>query len=176
MEVSPALALTRFEKLNPGDLFLSRHSNGFTIALVVTLNPIADDAKLIFPLGPTFSPDAPIASVVPPPPGRFCVLSFGAQYTLRLPIRADAWTTKEPQSLDPCVLVAEDGTYLRANFLSGGRCHVRAKDGRILATTQGYPARFEHPLGECLYALRWEIVTVEDPPRTILSYPFEVQG
>jgi hypothetical protein len=172
MELTPALAATRFEKLSPGDLFIYGHENGLSVAMAA-LDPTAGD-KLILPLGPTFPPNLP-SPTVSPPRGRTFALSFGAQYTLRLPTRTDGWTSTEPKLGDHCLLIAEEGVFLRANFAPMGEfhaCYIGMKDGRIFATTGGYRPQFAKPSGELVYALRWEILTTEEEPRTILSYPF----
>lgn len=108
MEVSPSLAAIGFDKLSPGDLFIYGHENGLSVAML-TLDPTNSD-KLILPLGPTFPPHMPIPTLYLPR-GRIAPLSFGAQYSLRLPASADGWTSAEPELGNHCLLVAEEGFF-----------------------------------------------------------------
>jgi hypothetical protein len=173
MEVTPSLAVTRLEKLSPGDLFIYGHEHGLSVAMVA-LHPLDDD-KYVLPLGPIFPPNIPSPTAYLPR-GRISALSFGAQYRLRLPTSADGWSSIEPKLGDYCLLVAEEGVFVRANFAPPGRefhpCYVGMKDGRIFATTGGSRPQLDKPTGEFVYALRWEIFTTEKQPRIILSYPF----
>lgn len=168
MKVQPVLKVDRFAQLAPGDLFIFNHNNGSCMALKVA-DPANDGDKLILPLGPTFP--AGISGPTLMSPQDMTVVSFGKDYTLKLPTEATGWVVSEPAPNLHCFVVNERGVYARANFAPPGKsfrwCFVEIGSGSILSKESSYIV----PASPRAYAIEWALVTDEAEPRAIVSCP-----
>jgi hypothetical protein len=172
MKVVPDLIVTRYAQLKAGELFLYSHEKGLSVAIAAA-NPVELGDLYIVTLGPKFPPTM-TGPTIHSPNGSSSLLSYGGEYVLRLPAGSQAWSSEPPAAGLPCVAVAQEDTYIRANAAPPGRgfhpCYVSAKQGRILGS--GTVMQY-FPLRDPIFALEWEILTTEEKPRTILSCPFE---
>jgi hypothetical protein len=170
LKIEPTLRLCEFEELLPGDLFIYFHDNGSCVALKAE-DPTQNGEKLIVPLGPTF-PNS-VNGPYPLPGRQINVISFGRDWILRFPSRADGWSRSEPSANVPCILKTRDGCYLRANFSSRTAeflpCYIDMSTGLIQASTEGLQYQFTRPAGAGVVAVEWELMTVEPKPRLIFA-------
>jgi hypothetical protein len=171
MKITPAMKAGRIAKLDFGDLFLLIESKQPCVALAVTDGDESSE-KLAILLGPTF----PLGLTGPflVPLRSATAISFGKDFVVRLPVQADAWSETMPPEDSHPLLVADEGVYVRANFGHSGvfaACYADLATGRICVAGSGGGRRYVPPPGIGAFAVRWEIVTSEPQPRTILSYP-----
>jgi len=172
VEIVPPLRTARPAQRSAGDLFIFPHDKGFSVAL--TVKDPADNCLTVLPLGPVFP-----AGLVCPTFTNFQVetaISFGKEYTLRLPPGTRGWVAAEPATEIPSFLVSEDGCLMRAYFDQGGGlkpCYVTLPESQILTSTESaaWPP-YRKPRNIAAYAVEWEILTAEKEPRIILKYPF----
>jgi hypothetical protein len=136
-----------------------------------------DPQNLLLPLGPIFPGNDPGPRLMS---GHFAAVSFGRDFTIRLPVDPKNWTDKEPDRDCNCLTLSENGLYFRANGNPDpdGRfvpCFLNAANG-VVEVIQGSlpPGRFTRPAGTLAFALAWEILTTEAEPQTILKYPFPI--
>jgi hypothetical protein len=173
MPVTPALNVTRFAQLNPGELFMFRHEDGACVGFAVC-DPAQNDEKLLLPLGPNLPNGARYATLISA--RGFTTISFGGEFTVRLPTQADAWVDSPPPHDQHCILVAGDRPYFRANYAHDESrfvdCYVDIADGRIFTAGSGAAQQIATPRGIAAYAIKWKLVTNEGEPRVILAYPF----
>jgi hypothetical protein len=168
MKVESMLKIDRFAQLAPGDLFIFIHKNESCVALKV-VDPTNDGDKFILPLGPTF----PAATYRPTlmGPKDMTVVSFGKDYTLKLPTQATGWLANEPGPNQHCFVVNERGVYVRANFAPSSEpirwCYVDIGSGSILSNDRSYI----EPVSPSAYAIDWTLLTNETEPRDIVSAP-----
>ena len=173
MEITPDLKVTRFAQLAPGDLFICPHGDVAFVAMVAK-DPTEDGEKVMVPLGPVFPDGVNGPSLVRR--ARTTVIAFGKEYALRLPTHARGWRANEPASDISCILVTENGAYLRANFRPPqhgefSACYIDIATGLVQTTGTGPQQQFAPPRGLAAFAVAWEIVTTEKEPRMILAYP-----
>lgn len=173
MKIAPALKTVRFTELDSGDLFLLPRPEGSRVATVAMEGDTFDD-KLAILLGPTF----PYGLTGPHlmPLGGVTIISFGKDFAVRLPVQADAWFETAPPKETHCLLVTDQGVYIRANFANHiqqfAPCYIELATGHVCVGGSGGARRYTPPTGVGAFAVRWEIVTAEARPRTILSYPY----
>jgi hypothetical protein len=91
MKILPTLIVTQFAQLEPGDLFVFPYGEGACVALKVRES---DEDMLMVPLGPVFPDGLTHPSLVSAPSAT--VISFGKEYTLRLPSHAGGWRASPP--------------------------------------------------------------------------------
>jgi len=175
MKITPELKVTRFAQLKPGELFLYFHDDGASVGLAAK-NPVQFGDMSIVSLGPKFLPTVGGPTIDSPqnsPGYRSALLSYGSDYVLRLPVSSQAWRSGTPGADLPCIAVAQEDIYIRANCVPPGQefrpCYVAVKEGKILGSSE---SRKYFELRDPLFALEWQIVTTEEKPRTILSCPF----
>ena len=175
MDITPNLVATRFAELNSGDLFVCPDEAGPYVAILTT-DPTANGNKLALRLGPTFEPNTQFPALKSCPPS-LTVLSFGKDYSLRLPCNTSGWLNTEP-SEGPCLLLEQDKLFLRGLVgFYGVRptlCYVGVQDG-VIYTVRSASGRNElsHPGLECACAVEWAFLTTESLPRVILSFPLD---
>jgi len=171
---TPLARADRFDRLDGGDLFFYYHRGGSCCALLV-VDPLEDDEKLVGPFTETYPSEFGPALVGPE---NRTVVSFGKNYSLRLPCARTGWSLTEPEPGRPCLLVTDSGAiFLRFGFQprpvpSAARlpaCYVDIATGAV--HTNANPLRFAKPSGTCAYALQWEMVTNEEEPRVIAAVP-----
>jgi len=168
MLIAPQLAVTRFAQLRPGDLFIYPYGEDAFVALKV----MAPDGDMLFmPMGPGFPDGLTYPRLLHEPAAT--VISFGKDYILRLPTRPKSWRSEPPPAETHCIVMAEDGAYVRASFVPekmGYRaCYVALGSGTI--ATDG-SSTYSAPRGHMSFALEWEMLTQEAKPRQILAYPW----
>jgi len=181
--LTPAsLKVARLATLESGELFLFAHhsSTGDTscVGLVADYRD-ADPQKLFLLLGPQFPGHITGPHLITSIPAT--TISFGKNFAIRLPVDPDSWTETEPSHDCNCLLMTDGGVYFRANgnpipgqgFTS---CFVNADGGIVEVIPSLPPGRYARPPGTPAYAVKWEIVTTEPEPRTILRYPYPVSG
>lgn len=164
MKRTPKVTIDRFAKLNPGDIFVYLHSGGSCLALKV----VAEDdsnAQLVLPLGPIYPPN-----ILGPRlfrPAEFTAISYGKDYTLRLPGPTSAWRQDVPTEEVFCLAVDSDETYFRASFGPPGDfrpCFVRASDGCLIYTSlpniRAYVVEWKITVGE---GEQYEQILVKHP-------------
>jgi len=169
----PSLRVTRFAQLEPGDLFILRRREERYVGLTVH-DATEEGQKLLLPIGPTLPNFMTYPTLISDPGAT--VISFGKDYTARLPIGPGAWEDDEPPAAVTAIAVAEDGVFLRCNFSNHPHhfqaCYVDLKDGEICATGRGRGAVYARPNGIRAFATHWDFITIEEPARSILTYPF----
>lgn len=163
MEINPPARVTRFAKLEPGDLFIILDYSATYYA--IKTQPVDGDDFFVS-LGPTFGESVEEPFLLA---GRSAtVVSFGKNYSVLLPLEASAWTEKVPERRSVCLALSSDGTYIRANRgpspLQANMCYLDVKSGKL---TQGLGS------GGVAYTTTWEIAALgaNHPPRSILKYP-----
>ena len=170
MNVAPRLTVTRIAQLQPGDLFVLPYGDAGCIAMKVR-DPDGDE--LIVPLGPVLPDGLPHPSLITAPAAT--VISFGKDFTLRLPSRPGAWRLAEPTPDIHCLVVTEQGVYVRANFVPGqGKyqpCYIDMAAGAVVTDGRGAFQSYVPPPGHKGFAIEWEILTAEAEPRLIFTYP-----
>lgn len=173
MQTVPAVKVTRFAKIDSGDLFIYRHAEGSSIATVAE-DPTQNGEKLLLPLGPVFPRGVNGPRLIRP--GGMTVISFGKEYVLRLPVQTSGWLDALPPPEKHCILVTEQATYFRANFSHNqtgfSACYVDIATGLICTSGSGASEVFATPQGIPAFAIEWAIVTNEREPRVILAYPY----
>lgn len=149
MDVKPTVTVTRLELLAPGDLFIFDWRAGGCAAIKV-IDPVMNGDKLMLLLGPTFTQDCKEPELIAEQ--RLSVVSFGKNYTVRLPVNPTEWVISEKPSGN--VYVATNGTdvYFRLPCRQG-EIFVNLKIGEVCSAT---------PPGILAYTKSWEIVLQED--------------
>lgn len=172
MKATPPLRVARLAQLSAGDLFMMPVQDGGHVGLVV--HERADNQTLMLPIGPTLPRSLTYPTLVNP--GGATVISFDKDFVVQLPADVSAWQVDEPPPEVTALAVTDAGTFLRCNFSPRERhfqaCYVGLADGEICVAGTGPSAAFVPPKGIKAYAVRWSVLTTEDPPRTILAYPF----
>ena len=100
MQRIPKVRIDRFAQLDPGDVFVYPRSGGSCLALKA-LDDEANGEQLILPLGPTYPPSTGGPRLIVPE--GFTVISYGKDYTLRLPSATDAWSHRAPAVTRPAL-------------------------------------------------------------------------
>lgn len=159
----------RFAQLNAGDLFLLLDVNCRCVALCV--ESTTDKDKLMVPIGPNLPSHIKGPSLLEG--SRATVISFGKNFSVRLPVEPDSWLDSEPGHDTPTLAVTDEGgIYLRAQFTGFGTqpvyCFVNIADGTICSNAHSYT----QPKGIKAYATAWELITTEATPRLIVKAPF----
>ena len=165
----------RFAKLEPADLFLFFDESGAFFALLAT-DPTQNGERYIAPFSAVLSQHRGPTLMVPK---NSTVISFGKEYSLRLPSDASGWRVERPSDDVPCILITDDGRrYLRVNpvpnYLGGidqPACYVDMKSGVINAYGSGIFQQIVQPAGIIAFAVKWEILTTEKEPRLIITQP-----
>jgi hypothetical protein len=172
MRMDPKVGVMRFEQLSPGDLFIYPYDEGSCVAMKV-VDPTSDGDILMLPLGPMYPAGVTCPSLMHSPAAT--VISFGKEYTLRLPCRASGWLASPPPFDKHGIAVTEKGAYVRANRLPAENefhaCYVDMATGAVHVSGGGRFQQFAPPPRISAFAIEWEIVTVEKEPRVILAYP-----
>lgn len=166
---TPYVHVSRFAQLNAGDLFLLLDGDCRCVALCVD-NP-SDNDKLMVPIGPNLPSHIKGPSLLEG--SRATVISFGKNFSVRLPVEPDSWMDSEPSNNAPTLAVTDEGgIYLRAQFAGFGSqpvyCFVNIADGAICSNGNSYTS----PKGIKAYAIAWEFITTEATPRVIVKAPF----
>jgi hypothetical protein len=165
MEIIPPARATRFELLEPGDLFVYMDGQQTFYALK-TQQPASGDRSTMVLLGPSFVQDIAESFLVPWQ--AVTVLSLGKNFSIFLPTDAASWSPTGPSRKPVCLAIAEENTYICTN---GGPspqhyfpCFVDVRTGAIVE---------RRPSGSAAFTTNWEIAVLgaNHPPRTILKYP-----
>ena len=166
MEVSPPVNITRFEQLEPGDLFIYMSDRGSCYALKTEKTRDGDPSDILI-LGPEFPYDAKESALLKWQPTT--VVSFGKSYQIILPTNPSAWFLNGDTRTAICLAVCGEDVYVCTNGGSSpGRffqCFVDMKTGRII----------ENRLpGISAYTNQWKIALPGVEVRTILDYSSKV--
>lgn len=156
MRIEPHVKMSRFAKLQSGDLFICFDFETACLAMK-GVDPEMDGDAIILLFGPQLPTEMGKGPRVIG--GRSSsVVALGNDFVLRLPGGPEGWTNQPPPSDTACVLLLDDKVHIRANF--GSRpgevkmCWVEASTGVL---------RYNQPHRDAAYAVDWEIV-IENPP------------
>jgi hypothetical protein len=165
MEIVPPVRVTRFEQLEPGELFIYFDTNHKFYALK-TQRPATGDRSTMVILGPSFPDHLRESFLLPWQPAT--VLSLGKSFLVVPSLDAASWSTLGPGREPVCLAVVDDNIYICTNGgLSAQRyfaCFVEVKTGAIV----------EGQLpGHAVFTNTWEITihSAAHPSRSILKYP-----
>jgi hypothetical protein len=166
MEIVPQIAVSRFEQLEAGDLFIfldHRH----TFYALKTKEPRNGDRSMMVLLGPSFGQDVEESLLVGWQPTT--VLSLGKGFSILPSLDPASWWTAGSTRRPVCLAIANDQIYICANGGLSPReyfpCFVEVTTGAI----------FERRLPTSLaaYTCDWEIAVFgsNHPARSIIKYP-----
>lgn len=171
MRVTPGVLPTRFSQLKGGNLFLFEESSRLHVALTV-VDPTSNGDKLILPIGSNLPRGMKWPTLLSSQ--ALTVVSFGGEFTLRLPTKPDSWAISEPKPEIQSVLVVGGRPYFRANFSphegNFRACFVDMESGEIFSNRNDLHGGYIQPAGPTAFAIEWEIVTAEDEPRPIVIF------
>jgi len=149
MKITPAFTVQRLAQLQPGNLFIFDWKAGSTAAIKV-VDPQMNGDPLMLLLGPTFTDDASEPTLIAEQ--RLTVVSFGNDYTIRLPVSPNGWAMNETPSRSVCIATTGADVFFRLP-LPRGECYVNIRSGEI---AKGVPS------GTLAYAKSWEILVGDD--------------
>jgi hypothetical protein len=170
MEIIPSAKVTRFEQLEPGELFLYIDGR-YTFYALKTQQRSSGNQSMMVMLGPSFIEDSKEAFLLPWQGAT--VLSLGRNFSIILPTEAAAWSWKGPSRVAVCLAISEDAAFICAN---GGfspqqyfPCFVDVKTGAVIEGR--IPA-------SALFTNTWEIAVLgpNHPPLSVLKYPLPEGG
>jgi len=163
MDIFPPVTVERFERIQPGDLFVYLSEQNCYAIKTETLSN-GDRSSLVV-LGPAFPYPANESFLLPWQAAN--VVSYGKNFSVLLPDDPDAWfdtgTTREPV----CLAVSGGKVFVCTNGGSSPRefaqCYVELATGKIV---QGR-------MPGAAYTNQWEIAVSHSrlQPRTLLKYP-----
>jgi hypothetical protein len=163
MEIVPPVRVTRFEQLEPGELFIYIDRN-HTFYALRTLPPATGDKSTMVVLGPSFPEQE--SFLLPWQP--VTVLSLGKDFAIVPSLDPSSWSMDGPSRDPVCLAIADGAAYICTN---GGlpsqryfACFVDVKTGAIVeGRLPGY----------AVFTGSWEIamLSATHPPRAILKYP-----
>jgi hypothetical protein len=165
MEIIPPVRATRFEQLEPGDLFIFMDRQHAFFALKTQQPPTGDRSTMVL-LGPTFIGDVAESFLVPWQPAT--VLSLGKAFSILPSLDTVSWSPTGPNRTPVCLAVVGEDVYICTN---GGPspqhyipCFVDIKTGAIIE---------RHLPGIPAFTNTWEIAVLHanHPPQSILKYP-----
>jgi hypothetical protein len=166
------LTVEKLSSLKPGDLFFLEEHDIKAIGLTCS---VSGKPKTLW-LGPLFTQYAKGPELREIRETEMAVVSFGNDFSIRLPVEPQHWSYTEPENHCHCLLVAGTGVYVRANgkhpapyepkshFL---RCFANVETGIVEV---GETGEYSQPRGTPAYALTWERATAETEPRAVLRY------
>src|SRR5665213_452969 len=105
MEVTPKMRVTRFEKLEPGDLFIYLTDEGSCFALKTATTKDGDPSDILV-LGPNFPYETKESMLLRWQPTT--VVSFGKDYKIILPTKPSAWFLNGNIRAPVCLAVCEE--------------------------------------------------------------------
>jgi hypothetical protein len=165
MDVFPDVTISRFEQLEPGDLFIYLDDRAACFALK-TEKPANGDRNEMVLLGPEFPNDISEPTILPWKPAT--VVSLGKHYTIRLPTDPASWLLQGDRHKAVCLAVCGKDIYVCANGgTSQGHyfaCYVELRTGKIVGASLN---------GITAFTNTWEILLggSEKAQRSILKYP-----
>jgi hypothetical protein len=167
MDIFPKMRVTRFEQLNPGDLFLCLGRDENFYALKTAKQANRDESEMVL-LGPTFVHGLAESFILPW--DTVTVLSLGTEFTIQLSSDPSVWSPTGPSRKPVCLAITDEATYICTNGAEGPHrhlpCYVDMKTGAILERrVPGIPA----------YTNTWQITVFGpgDLSRTIIKYPLD---
>lgn len=125
MNIKPSFITAKFLDLSPGDLFIFHYGN-FKCPAIRLIDPATNGRDMMIALGPTLTQDSKAPELV----GELLlsVISFGKEYTIQLPVRAEDWAIDD----QPIGSLATNGKdiyfYLQSQF---GGIYIDIKKGEI---------------------------------------------
>lgn len=166
MQIVPQAKTTRFEQLEPGELFVFLRIKVPCLALKTAKSPNSDKNEAVL-LGPTFPYDLKEAVILPW--DTTTVVSYGQNWTVRLPIDPAAWFEDGDTRAPVCLALAGDEVFVCANGADNQfrffQCFVNLRTGEILENQLPNIGAFTRT---------WEIVVnMGGPePQSLINYPF----
>jgi hypothetical protein len=163
MEIIPSTKVTRFEQLQPGDLFICLDGEQAYYALKT--QPANGDRSMLTLLGPSFFRNITESFLLPWRGAT--VLSLGKNFSIFLPTDPSALSLSGPSRTPVCLAISEDNAYICTNGGHGPSdyypCYVDVKTGAIMG----------RPTGSIVFTTNWEIAVLgaNHPPLSILKYP-----
>lgn len=133
MRVAPEVSVTRFEQLQPADLFVLLGHSGPCYALK-TAKPANGDRSEMVLLGPTFPHNIKESVVVPWDAAT--VVSYGQSYTVLLPTEPSAWFEDGDTRAPACLAISGDDVFICTNGADRAdrffQCFVNLRTGELL--------------------------------------------
>jgi hypothetical protein len=170
MEIIPSAVVTRFEQLEPGDLFLYMQGEHKFYALKTQQPPNGDRSTMVT-LGPSLLLNSSESFLLPWQAAT--VMSLGKNFSILLPTEVSAWSAMGPNRTPVCLAVAEETAFICTNGGAGPNqyfaCFVDVKTGAIRE------ARLQ---SAAIFTNSWQIAVLgaNHPPRTILKFPLPEGG
>jgi hypothetical protein len=167
MEIIPPARVTRFEQLEPGELFLYLEGRQRFYALKTERPKSGDQSQMVL-LGPTFFGEIAESFLVAWQPAT--VVSFGKNCSILLSNGPESWVSTGSTRRPVCLAIAGEKTYICTNGGSSPHdyfpSYVDVKTGGIIEARLPDSAAFTNT---------WEIAVLGNnhPTRTILRYPLE---
>lgn len=136
MNIKPALTIEKFENLSPGDLFIFDWGTDSSVAIKI-INPMENGRVLNLLIGPG---EPKIATEQP-----WDVISFGAHYTVQLPVTPEEWVLNEQTAGNANMGTNGNDVYFKlqlpssviyVDIIKGEIC--RGKPSGILAYTKAW--------------------------------------
>jgi hypothetical protein len=164
MDIVPSIRVTRFEQLEPGDLFIYVDERQKFYALK-TQKPSDHERSLMVLLGPTFIEGIKGSWLAPWQPST--VLSLGKNFAILPSLDPASWSLNGPSRDTVCLAIADENVYICTNGSERPEryieCFVDTRTGAIL---EGRPPRI------AVFTGMWEIAVlgINHPPRTILKF------
>lgn len=112
MEIVPSVRVTRFEQLEPGDLFVYPHARGSCFALK-TAKLANSDRNCIVLLGPHFPYESEESHLLSW--DSVTVISYGRDYSILLPDNPDSWFMSGSLRNSVCIAIHDESAFVCTN-------------------------------------------------------------
>jgi hypothetical protein len=164
MELVPPLRATRFEQLEPGELFILLSGSDRFYALKTAPAKNHDDCQMVV-LGPTFLAGDNESFLLSWQPT--AVLSYGKNFSIIPSRHPEHWLEDGNRRTPVCIAVAEDQVYICTN---GGHSPGMYTP-RFVNIATGEIA--ERRLPNSVFTAHWriEIVSAGRPPLILIEFP-----
>ena len=164
MDIIPPVQTSRFEQLEPGDLFIYLEGGAPSYALK-TLPLESGDRSMMALLGPSFTQEPRESLLVSWQ--ATTVLSVGKEFSILPSLDAASWSSQGPSRAPVCLAVAEGETYICANASPLAQRYlphfINVKTGAIRASCPRL----------AVFSSTWAITTLSGKhrPRLLIRYP-----
>jgi len=155
MKMTPTPTVTRFEQLNPGDLFFVEIQERSCVALKA-VDDERDGDTLMVVLGPYSSFNEEVIPGILLSWKAATVVSFSNEFTVSLPTEPEDWTTTAPADGVLPLVISDGDIYVRAVSDVYGRrlkCFVKISNGRVI---------YQPRTSISAYALKWGLAIVDE--------------
>jgi hypothetical protein len=163
MKLIPTLRVTRFEQLEPGDLFMLFSGEERFYALKTFPAKGGDDARMVV-LGPRFVAGDDESFLLSWQAST--VLSYGGGFSIVPSTRPEDWFESGDRRVSVCLAVADEQAYLCTNGGSSRSAYVP----RFVNLATG---AVERHLSNAVFTAHWRIdmAFADRPPPTLLEFP-----